>query len=118
MRPAADRHGDDHGGWPAVLDGPSQEAACFEEVQLGRPAERQPVGKVACLDVLQLVRVEPHAVAGRGEGRRVLVRVGGVALEGRDDVPVVDEWYDPFFFRPNKPNICTKFPSPSTIWKA
>ncbi len=32
-------HGDDHGGWPAVLDGPSQEAACFEEVQLGRPAE-------------------------------------------------------------------------------
>ncbi len=32
-------HGDDHGAWPGVLAGDTPGAACFEEVDIGRPAE-------------------------------------------------------------------------------
>jgi hypothetical protein len=45
---------DDHGDWPAVLDGPDPDAACFEEVDLGTPPDPE---LAAAMEGVRLFRI-------------------------------------------------------------
>jgi hypothetical protein len=48
-------HGDDHGAWPAVLDTNAAGANCFEEIDLGTPAEPRLARALADTRVFRLV---------------------------------------------------------------
>lgn len=52
---------DDHGAWPAVLDAPGPDTACFEEVDLGLPADPEQARALELVRVWRIVCDPPVA---------------------------------------------------------
>lgn len=54
---------DDHGDWPAILDGPGPDRACFREVDLGTPPDGEAAAALALVRVFRIVCTTPDGLA-------------------------------------------------------
>lgn len=61
---------DDHGEWPAILDGPGPDRACFRAVDLGTPPDEATAGALALVRVFRIECTSPDGLAEARHGER------------------------------------------------